>query len=186
MFKIAATTFVLMLVLYATGQENAPHFEGELPPGVPEGAVLSAMVVDDMAAFSTVPLGTVEVADGSWQLRLPAELPVEQLQELQVCGGGNISVALVTHFEVVAGDATVGQLWRTNEAPGAWGMYGPSEYTYFAYVSEPVVLEDDCWGDVTELNLQPGWNLYTRLLTDTGSLVTSAEPPDDFVWHYLD
>ncbi len=177
---------VSVLVHFAVAEENRHIFRGELPATMPQGAVLQVKIVDDLMTFSSVALATAHVTDGVFHADLPVELEPEQLQEMQVCGGGNINVALVTHIEVLVDDTAVGQLWRTNEAPGAWGMYGPSAYTYLAYVDEAVQLEDDCWGDVLELDLQPGWNLFTRIPIESGSLTTSAEPPEDFVWHYMD
>lgn len=187
MIKIPANLFVLMLAMFAVAQEDTHGFEGVLPPGVPETAVLQAMVIDDMmASFSTVPLATTEVVDGTFSFLLPAELHTDQLPEMQVCGGGTINIALLTHIEVLVDGERVGELWRTNETPGSWDKYGPSAHTYLAYVREPLQLEDDCWGDVTELNLEPGWNLYTRIPTDSGSLTTSEVPPEDFIWQYWD
>lgn len=118
-------------------------------------------------------------------MRLPAELHSEMLGELRVCGGSTVDIAFVPYREVVEDEETLGQFWRTNKIPGDWGIYGPASYTYLAYVDEPFVAEADCMGDLVELDLQPGWNLFSRIVTETGSLITSAEPPEDFVWRFL-
>lgn len=85
------------------------------------------------------------------------------LSELSLCGGASVDIAFVLHLEVVEGEEKLGQFWRTSQSPGGWGMYGPSNYTY----------------------LKPGWNVYSRVVTDSGSLTPSAEPPADFAWRFL-
>lgn len=45
---------------------------------------------------------------------------------MRVCGASSVSIAFVPYLEVVEGEETRGQFWRTRQTPGDWGMYGPS------------------------------------------------------------
>lgn len=173
------------LAFIGFAQEEGFEFRGEVPAAVSDGTVVEAMILDDPASSSTTPLARGQVEDGVFTVQLPAELAPEMLAELRVCGASSVNIAFVPHLQVVEGEAMLGQLWRTSQTPGDWGMYGPANYTYLAYVEEPFVAEEDCMGDLIELDLQPGWNVYSRIVTDDGSLTTSAEPPADFVWHFL-
>lgn len=173
------------LVFSGLAQEEGFEFRGAVPETVPDGTVVEAMILDEPGSSSTTPLGRGQVMDGSFSIRLPAALDPEMLGEMRVCGGSSVNIALVPHLKVVEGGERLGQFWRTSQTPGDWGMYGPSNFTYLAYVEEPFSAEEDCLGDRIALDLQPGWNLYSRIVTDDGSLTTSAEPPEDFVWRFL-
>lgn len=173
------------LAFFGLAQDEGFEVRGELPAAVPDGTVVEAMIRDAPGSLGTAPLARGRVEGGAFSVRLPAELDSEMLGEMRVCGGSSVNIAFVPYLEVLDGEATLGQFWRTRQAPGDWGMFGPSSYTYLAYVEEPFVAEEDCMGDLIELDLQPGWNLYSRIVTDSGSLTTSAEPPADFVWRFL-
>lgn len=173
------------LAFVGLAQDEDVEFRGELPAAMPDGTVVEAMIRDDPASLGTTPLARGRVEGGSFSIRLPAELDPELLGEMRVCGASSVNIAFVPYLDVVDGEETLGQFWRTPQAPGDWGMYGPSSYTYLAYVDEPFVAEEDCMGDLIDLDLQPGWNVYSRIVTESGSLTTSAEPPADFVWRFL-
>lgn len=181
----AAALFFIGSAQEGTFQEGTFEFAGEVPPQVPDGTVVEAMMLEDPASFGTVPLMRGEVRDGSFSILLPEKLEPELLHEASVSCGGMHRIAFVPYLAVTEDEALIGQLWRSSEEPGAWGMGGPANFTYLAYVEEAYEGEDDCWGDVIELDLQPGWNLYSRIVTDTGSLTTTADPPEEFLWRFL-
>lgn len=178
-------TFSWSLAFCGLAQDEGFEFRGEVPAAAPDGAVVEAMIRDEPGSLGTTPLARGRVEGGSFSVRLPAELDPEMLGEMRVCGASTVNIAFVPYLHVVEGEKTLGQFWRTPRTPGSWGMFGPSEYTYLAYVEEPFFAEEDCMGDLIELDLQPGWNVYSRILTESGSLTTSAEPPADFVWRFL-
>lgn len=185
MTKVIGVLFAVVFFFTGSAQEGAFEFRGEVPPQVADGTAVEARIFEDPMSFGTAPLALGQVVDGSFVILLPEKLEPELLNESPISCGDSHEIAFVPYLSVVEDEASIGQLWRTSQEPGNWGMTGPSSFTYLAYVEEAYAAEDDCWGDVIELDLQPGWNLYSRIVTDTGSLTTSAEPPEEFLWTFL-
>lgn len=185
MTKTIAVLLAASLSVFVLAQAETFEFRGEVPPQVPDGTVVEAVYTENLIDFGLAPLARGEVMDGSFSILLPAKLDAGMLQESHVSCSSSLDIVLIPYLEVVEGDEVLGQFWRTRDEPGDWGMRGPSNFTYLAYVAEEFVVDEDCFGDLVQLDLQPGWNLYTRIVTDTGSLTTSAEPPEDFVWRFL-
>lgn len=187
MAKFNAVLLAAVLSFAGFAQEETLELRGEAPPELPEGAVVEAMMYEDLtASAATVPLVRGEVLDGSFSVILPEKLESDLLQDLRLVCVVSHAAVIVPYLQVLEGDEVIGQFWRTDlEDPGAWGISGPWNSTQLVYVDEAFAAEDDCWGDLYELDFEPGWNHYSRIVTDSGSLTTTADPPVEFVWRYL-